>query len=397
MSNGITCKICGGTDFVVQGDFMVCQACGVKYSLDEARAMAGAEPVQSADAADSAPSQGSPSKETTPQPQQGTSVPVVAQPEAVSASSPANTQKALMADMLASYENEDFAQTVQNAQQLLEYYPDNVEAKLYLALAQGRACPFETLDWDGISENAQNLVESIFAEEGGYDAKVRRNQRVAWDVFSFFSYAFYQLRDFTLRKGADAQDGLSRNARFGSMTFNVDMQTDNDLAQLLRKFCTASLNLIQTCLEPAHQADSQAFLEHATPQYMNAVKVAFQTMVDRCLDTSFELDKKKGVGVRDELLSSDVDSFQKLYESWIEARLEIFFQEHPEARQQHQALVSAQEEAQAALDREMSQGALGRLFKRKEAQDRSEALKEALRKAEDAVDAFELAAAEHVQ
>ncbi len=37
----ITCELCGSNDVVKQGDFFVCQHCGTKYSLDEAKKLIG--------------------------------------------------------------------------------------------------------------------------------------------------------------------------------------------------------------------------------------------------------------------------------------------------------------------------------------------------------------------
>ena len=41
----LTCELCGSADFTKQDGFFVCQACGMKYSTDEARKMMGA-PVE---------------------------------------------------------------------------------------------------------------------------------------------------------------------------------------------------------------------------------------------------------------------------------------------------------------------------------------------------------------
>jgi len=35
----LTCEMCGGTEFVKDGDFFVCQSCGLKYTLENARKM----------------------------------------------------------------------------------------------------------------------------------------------------------------------------------------------------------------------------------------------------------------------------------------------------------------------------------------------------------------------
>ena len=35
----LTCEMCGGTDLVKQGGVFVCQACGTKYSVEEAKKM----------------------------------------------------------------------------------------------------------------------------------------------------------------------------------------------------------------------------------------------------------------------------------------------------------------------------------------------------------------------
>ncbi len=35
----LTCEMCGGTDLIKQDGVFVCQSCGVKYSLEEARKM----------------------------------------------------------------------------------------------------------------------------------------------------------------------------------------------------------------------------------------------------------------------------------------------------------------------------------------------------------------------
>ena len=47
----LTCELCGGTDLVKQGDFFVCQACGAKYTLEDARKMMGVTGAPAAPAA----------------------------------------------------------------------------------------------------------------------------------------------------------------------------------------------------------------------------------------------------------------------------------------------------------------------------------------------------------
>ena len=37
----ITCELCGSNDVVKQGEFFVCQHCGTKYSLEEAKKLIG--------------------------------------------------------------------------------------------------------------------------------------------------------------------------------------------------------------------------------------------------------------------------------------------------------------------------------------------------------------------
>ena len=35
----LTCEMCGGTDLIKQDGVFVCQSCGTKYSVDEAKKM----------------------------------------------------------------------------------------------------------------------------------------------------------------------------------------------------------------------------------------------------------------------------------------------------------------------------------------------------------------------
>lgn len=41
----LTCDLCGSVDFVKEGGFFVCQKCGAKYSVDDARAMVAGAPA----------------------------------------------------------------------------------------------------------------------------------------------------------------------------------------------------------------------------------------------------------------------------------------------------------------------------------------------------------------
>lgn len=36
---GLSCDVCGGTDFIKSGDYFKCENCGMKYSLESIRAM----------------------------------------------------------------------------------------------------------------------------------------------------------------------------------------------------------------------------------------------------------------------------------------------------------------------------------------------------------------------
>ena len=35
----LVCELCGGNDFVKEGDFFICQSCGTKYSSEAAKKM----------------------------------------------------------------------------------------------------------------------------------------------------------------------------------------------------------------------------------------------------------------------------------------------------------------------------------------------------------------------
>ena len=37
----LTCEMCGSTDLIKQDGFFVCQTCGCKYSVEEAKKMIG--------------------------------------------------------------------------------------------------------------------------------------------------------------------------------------------------------------------------------------------------------------------------------------------------------------------------------------------------------------------
>ena len=44
----LTCEMCGGTDLIKDGGAFVCQTCGCKYSIEEARKMMTEEPTANA-------------------------------------------------------------------------------------------------------------------------------------------------------------------------------------------------------------------------------------------------------------------------------------------------------------------------------------------------------------
>ena len=42
----LVCKVCDGNDFVMDGEYMVCQTCGTKYTIETARKLLGAQTPQ---------------------------------------------------------------------------------------------------------------------------------------------------------------------------------------------------------------------------------------------------------------------------------------------------------------------------------------------------------------
>lgn len=51
--NAIMCELCGSNDVVKQGDYFVCQHCGTKYTLEDARKLIGTVKIDSSDELDS--------------------------------------------------------------------------------------------------------------------------------------------------------------------------------------------------------------------------------------------------------------------------------------------------------------------------------------------------------
>ena len=49
--NAIMCELCGSNDVVKQGDYFVCQHCGTKYSLEDARKLIGTVKIDRTDEA----------------------------------------------------------------------------------------------------------------------------------------------------------------------------------------------------------------------------------------------------------------------------------------------------------------------------------------------------------
>ena len=47
--NAITCELCGSNDVVKQGDYFVCQHCGTKYSLEDAKKLLGTVKIDKTD------------------------------------------------------------------------------------------------------------------------------------------------------------------------------------------------------------------------------------------------------------------------------------------------------------------------------------------------------------
>ena len=43
----MVCEMCGGTDLIKQDGVFVCQTCGTKYSIEEAKKMKGNKRVKS--------------------------------------------------------------------------------------------------------------------------------------------------------------------------------------------------------------------------------------------------------------------------------------------------------------------------------------------------------------
>ena len=44
----IICDLCGGTRFVKEDNYYICQSCGTRYSLEDAKKMVTSEPMQGA-------------------------------------------------------------------------------------------------------------------------------------------------------------------------------------------------------------------------------------------------------------------------------------------------------------------------------------------------------------
>ena len=47
--NAIMCELCGSNDVMKQGDYFVCQHCGTKYSLEDAKKLIGTVKIDNSD------------------------------------------------------------------------------------------------------------------------------------------------------------------------------------------------------------------------------------------------------------------------------------------------------------------------------------------------------------